>query len=130
MSMLRLRRGICGATDVAAGLDKTGLELGEERGQGRFRVESSDSKNGLTRRHGGPREDGEVFGNCDCFSGTGRGRPSHGDAETRRWKEILRTAVGTRSRSSPSRFPGRLGAVRADGILQRHRGTRLILQFG
>jgi len=40
MSMLRLRRGICGATDVAAGLDKTGLELGEERGQGRLSAES------------------------------------------------------------------------------------------
>lgn len=40
MSMRRLRRGVCSATDVAAGLEEAGLELGQERGQGRSRVES------------------------------------------------------------------------------------------
>lgn len=99
VSVRALRRDVCSAADIPAGLEQAGFELGEEGRQGRLRVEGPET-HAETRRRGGPEFSakgearrnkieepefngdtefwerlGRVLGNCDCFSGTRRGRP-------------------------------------------------------
>lgn len=91
MSVRALRRDVCSAADIPAGLEQAGFELGEEVGQGRLgvegpqthaetrrRVEPEFSAKGDGRRaqleepeFNGDAEFwerlGRISGNCDCF---------------------------------------------------------------